>query len=77
MNSKLRDLISKILLVDIDQVIPDLKQDDLEDWDSMTHLVLISDIESEFDVSFTDEEVSETTSVGEIISLLESKGIVL
>lgn len=75
MNSQLQELIAKILLVDPNTVTPETRQEEIEDWDSMTHLVLISDIEQEFDVKFTDDEVTEIESVDDIIELLEQKGI--
>jgi len=75
MNEQLQQLIAKILLIDLEEISPALQRDDVEDWDSMTHLVLVSDIEHEFGVSFSDEEVVEISSVADIVALLSAKGV--
>lgn len=44
--------------------------DDIEEWDSLTQLSLINDIEDEFDITFTLSEVSESKNVGELINAI-------
>jgi acyl carrier protein len=43
---------------------------DVEEWDSLTHLSLISDIEEEFKINFTLREISGFNNVGELIDAL-------
>ena len=43
---------------------------DVEEWDSLSHLSLISDIEDEFDITFTLAEVSGSKNVGERIDAI-------
>lgn len=45
--------------------------DDIEDWDSIEHINLISAVESEFGIRFTMGEVSGMKNVGEMISIIE------
>lgn len=47
--------------------------DDIEDWDSIEHINLISAVESEFGIRFTMGEVSGMKNVGEMISIIESR----
>ncbi len=42
-------------------------------WDSLTHLQLIAEIESEFKIIFTFEEVMMFNSVADILSTIEKK----
>jgi len=42
-------------------------------WDSLTHLQLIAEIESEFKIKFTFEEVMMFNSVADILSTIEKK----
>jgi acyl carrier protein len=70
---KLLDIISKVLLLDKDKITDDLRRKDFEPWDSMAHLILVSEIESEFDMFFEDEEVVELWTVGDIKRVLASK----
>ena len=51
----------------------EMTADDVEDWDSLSHINLISDIEGRFQISFTTEEIISTKNVGEFISLIECK----
>ncbi|HHT98055.1 MAG TPA: acyl carrier protein [Clostridiales bacterium] len=46
---------------------------DIDDWDSLTHIQLILEIEKAFQVKFTLEEVMKTQNVGEFIDLLTIK----
>lgn len=46
---------------------------DVENWDSMNHVVLISSIEKEFDVKFDIMEIIELDSIRGFISLIEKK----
>lgn len=48
-------------------------QKDIEDWDSLTNVQLISEVEKEFKVKFTMEEFKKFTNIGELISLLLNK----
>ena len=43
---------------------------DVEEWDSLSHLSLISDIEREFGIRFTLSEISGSKNVGEFIDAL-------
>lgn len=47
--------------------------DDIEDWDSIEHINLISAVESEFGIRFTMGEVSGMKNVGELISIIEAR----
>lgn len=47
--------------------------DDIEDWDSLTHIQLIEEIEQEFKIKFTLQEITGLKNVGEFITLVERK----
>jgi acyl carrier protein len=44
--------------------------DDIEDWDSLTHVNLIVAVEKAFGVKFTTREVQGLKNVGELLSLI-------
>ncbi|HAH23759.1 MAG TPA: acyl carrier protein [Prolixibacteraceae bacterium] len=46
---------------------------DIEQWDSMNHVILISTIEKELNVSFDIMEVIGITKMGDFIDLIEKK----
>lgn len=45
--------------------------DDIEDWDSLTHITLVSAVETEFGFKFTMKEVQGMQNVGEMIDIIE------
>jgi acyl carrier protein len=47
--------------------------DTISGWDSLTHMQLISAIESHFRISFTFNEVSSFNDVGDMINLIQKK----
>ena len=43
---------------------------EVEEWDSLTHLNIISDMEEEFKISFTLEEITDAKNLGELVDAL-------
>ncbi len=60
------DIISKILLLENEQINDNVSRDDNEDWDSMTHLALVSELEQVFDIILSDDDVTEIKTIGDI-----------
>ena len=48
--------------------------DDIDDWDSLSHITLMSAIEEEFGVRFTMGEVSGMKNVGEMADIISARG---
>lgn len=55
------------------ELYDEMTADDIEDWDSLSHINLIADIERTFGIKFKTEEVVSTRNVGEFIELIEIK----
>lgn len=51
----------------------DLNADDIDEWDSLTHINLIVAIEKKFDISFTLEELESQHNVGDTIDMIQVK----
>ncbi len=51
----------------------EMTAEDIEDWDSLTHINLIHDIEAEFQMEFTTEEIISAKNVGEFIRIIGDK----
>ncbi len=51
-----------------------LGRDNLEAWDSLGHIRLISATEEAFDIRFTIEEIESLTSVGKMLARIRSPG---
>ncbi len=48
---------------------------DLEQFDSMNHMVFITRLEEEFNIELMWEDIEKMITIGEIKSILQSKGI--
>ena len=46
---------------------------DIKEWDSLNHISLIIEIEEEFGLTFTVDDISDLKNVGEMIALVERK----
>ncbi len=51
----------------------EMTSNDVEKWDSLTHMLMISTIEEQFGVVFKLKELNKLKKVGDIISILEEK----
>ena len=54
-------------------VSPHTTADDIEDWDSLEHITLISAVEREFRMKFKMGEISSMKNVGEMVSIIQSR----
>jgi acyl carrier protein len=70
---KLTDIFREVFDDDSIVLRNELTADDVENWDSLTHINLIVAIEKEFKVRFTTGEVSGLKNVGDLISLVSRK----
>lgn len=46
---------------------------DIDNWDSLTHMILISEIENAFSIKFKLKELNKMHNVGDLINFIESK----
>jgi acyl carrier protein len=68
---KFRECIIKALRLPNEEFRSDLKIGDIEQWDSVAHLDLVSEIEQEFGVRFDLDEITTLISLPELLSRLE------
>jgi acyl carrier protein len=76
-DSKLKGILAKVLLIDEAMVSDDMSRKKLEEWDSMAHLMLISEIEGVFDVAMSDDEIMGIQTVGDIKNVLKKLGVTI
>jgi acyl carrier protein len=60
---------------DDDTIVPhaEMVADDVEEWDSLSHIRLILALEQAFDVRFTASEVGAMDNVGDLVRLIQAK----
>ena len=74
-DENLMSIISNVLNVDVSRLTNKTQAEDIESWDSFNSILLISEIESEFDVEFTMKEMSHVRSIQDIKNILFNKRI--
>lgn len=70
-------IVADSLGVSADAVNDDLSLDNCAEWTSLTHIALLTNLESTYGIQFDIEESIEMDSVGSIREILSSKGVVL
>ena len=55
-------------------VNPKTTANDIEDWDSLEHITLLSAVEKEFKMKFKMGEISSMKNVGEMASIVAARG---
>ena len=73
MNTKLVGLVAEIFFLDEDEVKPGLTPDDVDLWDSLNHLRLITAVETELGVSFSMSEIQSIDSISRLNDLVEAQ----
>ena len=68
---KATDIFRDVFDDDTIVITPETTAADIEDWDSLTHITLIAEIEDEFDYKFSMKDILGMKNVGEMLDLLE------
>lgn len=71
--AKLQEIFRDVFDDDEIELFDEMTADDVDDWDSLSHVNLILRIEKEFNVKFTVDEITDTENVGQFINLINEK----
>lgn len=71
------DNINKIIIdclrISEDEIKPELSMKDVERWDSLTHMDLITSLEEELDLRFEMDEIMRMNTIESIYNIINSK----
>ena len=65
------DLMRKVF--GTNEVTTDSSQKNCEQWDSLRHLTLASELENELEIDFEPEEIAEMTDFSKVVDMVKSK----
>lgn len=69
---KVNDIFHDVFEDDSIVVVEGTTADDVEDWDSLMHITLISEVESAFGFKFQMKDVVGMKNVGEMIDIIQN-----
>lgn len=69
----LRDIMMDVFDLDDVTVTPATTADDIEEWDSLSHVRLLVTIERKFGIKFTNSEIESLKTVGDLVRVIQSK----
>ncbi len=70
---KLKEIFIDVLDLDECELTEETSADDIEEWDSLSHIQLIVAIEKAFKIKFTSLEIMKWANVGEMVNSMEEK----
>ena len=73
----LMDWIAEVFKIEKSEISDELTPEDIEDWDSISHMELMAKFEDEWGVTFDVEELVEMETIGLIKDALVRHGVEL
>lgn len=73
MHDQVRQIMSAVFDVPLGEITDDSSPSTLAKWDSLNHMSLVTSLEEDFNVVFTDEEIGDMLNFQLIILILKQK----
>lgn len=71
----LKNIFAAVLGVPLSSITPALSPENCSEWDSLNAIILITEIEKAFNITFTYDEAMAVKNFGEAVELIGSKGV--
>ncbi|SFK73451.1 acyl carrier protein [Lachnospiraceae bacterium KH1T2] len=71
--ARLNEVFRDVFDDDTIEITDEMTADDIDDWDSLTHVQLVVAVEEAFKCKFSTVEVMKLKNVGEFIKLIDRK----
>lgn len=75
MSDKLYNIISRVFSIPVEQISDNSGPEDIERWDSFNALVLVDELESEFSIQFSVDEITDVFNISDIKRHLRNHGV--
>lgn len=69
METELKELMAEVFFIEVTSIDKNSSPETIDQWDSINHLNMIVAIEEKFNISFTDEQITEMLNFGLIIEV--------
>ena len=74
-DERLVSVYSVALNIDASRVVDGLLYNSIPEWDSIAHMLLVSQLENEFDVMFDTDDIIDMSSVAKAKEILAKHGV--
>jgi len=71
MELKLKKLMAEIFVCRLEDITDYTEKKDLENWDSLQHLIFASRIEQEFNIKLTPDEINSMKSYSIVLKMIK------
>ncbi|MBI3442688.1 MAG: acyl carrier protein [Candidatus Sungbacteria bacterium] len=68
------NIVAEVFKISDAEIHDGLSSKDIPEWDSMNYLLFVAELEKEFDLSFSMDEVMTTQCLGDIRGIIEARG---
>jgi len=75
MSTKLYEIVAKVMSVKVSEINDESGPENIESWDSFNGLLLVDDLEANFNVKFELNEVTDVRAVSDIKRHLKNHGV--
>ncbi len=73
LQSKLTAIFQKTFNDESLELSDELTANDVENWDSLSHMILIAEVENSFSIKFKLKDLNKMRNVGDMLNIIESK----
>lgn len=73
MEKKIKKLMANIFEINAQDISNNMSPTDIDNWDSLRHLMLIVDLENEFQIKFNDDELVSLVDFATICQIISKK----
>ena len=73
MVNKIKEILFSVLGHENFEMTDELAAKDVEGWDSLSHMLIITEIEKKFEIRFKLKELNKLNNIGNLLLLVSSK----
>ena len=73
MENQIKEIMAYVFTIPIHKLSGEVNVNTIDNWDSLSHLSLIVELESAFDITFTPQEIEDYKSLDKILAGIKDK----
>ena len=75
MDDKVRQIMALLFEVNAEEINLESSPDTIDNWDSLRHMNLVTALEEEFEIRFSDEQIIEMLNFQLVLEVLRENGV--